>query len=422
MSEGAFTQGEPNPLASAQIQFDEAASALQLDPGLLEILRSPRKAIILRLPVVMDDGRYRVFTGYRVQHSDARGPSKGGVRFHPDVTLDEVQALAAWMTWKCAVVNIPFGGAHGGIAVDPAALSAGERERLTRRYTADLIEFFGPDTDVPAPDVNTDEQVMAWMMDTYSRHARHTETAVVTGKPLAIGGSPGRREAPGRGILFMVRRAARLLGLELAGARAAVQGFGTVGSVAAELLHREGCRVIAASDARGAVFQAGGLDVPALAAHHSDKGTVAGFPGAQAIPPGALLELDCQVLVPAALENQITAANAPRVQARIVAEAANGPTTPEADKILNSKGVLVVPDILANSGGVTASYFEWVQNRMGYAWTEAEVNERLQRILDQAFDDVAAMRGAHGGTMRVAAYMLALQRVAEVTRLRGIYA
>ncbi|MBI5837602.1 MAG: Glu/Leu/Phe/Val dehydrogenase [Candidatus Eisenbacteria bacterium] len=422
VEEGALIQKELNPLANAQKQFDEAAAALKLEPGLLHVIKNFRKAVIVNLPIHMDDGSFKVFTGYRVQHSIVRGPGKGGIRFHPDVTIDEVQALAAWMTWKCAVVNIPFGGAKGGIAVDPSKLSAGELERLTRRYTADLIEVFGPDTDVPAPDVNTNEQVMAWIMDTYSMHARHTETAVVTGKPLTLGGSLGRREATGRGVLFTVRRAAQLLGLSLEGARVVVQGFGNVGSVAASLLHQEGGRVIAASDVKGAILNEQGLDVPALIAHTAKTGSVVGFPGSKSIAPAALLELECEVLVPAALENQVTGANAARIKARIVAEGANGPTTPDADKILNSKGVLVIPDILANSGGVTVSYFEWAQNRAGYYWTEAEVNERLERIMDQAFDDVVAMRDKHGVTMRVAAYILAIQRVVDVIKLRGVYA
>ena len=414
--------GELDPLANASLQFEEAAQRLKLDPGLLQIIKEPRRATIVRLPVLMDDGSFRVFTGYRVQHSIIRGPAKGGIRFHPDVTLQEVMALAAWMTWKCAVVGIPFGGGKGGIVCDPAKMSRGELERLTRRYVADLIDVFGPESDVPAPDVNTDEQTMAWFMDTYSMHARHTVTSVVTGKPVLLGGSAGRREATGRGVLFCIREAARRLGIGLRGATAVVQGFGNVGSVAAELLHKDGARILAVSDVRGAIESPDGIDIPALVEHVRAKRTVVGFPGARPMEGAKLLELPCDVLVPAALENQITPQNAERVHARIVAEGANGPTTPQADKILNRKGVLVVPDILCNSGGVTVSYFEWVQDRQGYFWSENEVNERLERIMVEAFQNVAAISDEHRVSFRIGAYMLAIKQVADVIQLRGVYA
>jgi glutamate dehydrogenase (NAD(P)+) len=411
-----------DPFLNATLQFEEAAQGLKLDPGLLQIIKQPRRATIVRLPVLMDDGSFRVFLGYRVQHSIIRGPAKGGIRFHPDVTLEEVMALAAWMTWKCAVVGIPFGGGKGGIACDPSKLSRGELERLTRRYVADLIDVFGPESDVPAPDVNTDEQTMAWFMDTYSMHARHTVTSVVTGKPIMLGGSAGRREATGRGVLFCIREAAARIGVDLSRATAVVQGFGNVGSVAADLLSRDGARIIAVSDAGGAVSDPEGLDIPALIEHVRGKRTVAGFPGGKAIDPGTMLELPCDVLVPAALENQITPQNAGRIRARIVAEGANGPTTPQADKILDRNGVLVVPDILCNSGGVTVSYFEWVQDRQGYFWTEAEVNERLERIMVEAFRNVARVSDEHGVPFRIGAYMLAIKSVADVIQMRGVYA
>jgi glutamate dehydrogenase (NAD(P)+) len=370
----------------------------------------------------MDDGSFRVFTGYRVQHSIIRGPAKGGIRYHPDVTLEEVMALAAWMTWKCAVVNIPFGGGKGGIVCDPSKMSKGELERLTRRYVADLIDVFGPESDVPAPDVNTNEQTMAWIMDTYSMHARHTVTAVVTGKPLALGGSAGRREATGRGVLLMIREAARRIGLDLRGARVVVQGFGNVGSVAADLLAKDGAIVVGVSDVKGAIQNPSGFDVPALLQHVAQTKSVVGFPGSTPVDGKKLLELPCDVLIPAALENQITHVNAGRIQARIIAEGANGPTTTQADKILNKAGVLVVPDILANSGGVTVSYFEWVQDRQGLFWREQEVNERLEHIMVNAFHDVARMADEHGVSFRVAAFMLAIKRVVDVIQLRGVYA
>ena len=411
-----------NPLENAERQFEEAAARLGLNAGVKEVLKRPRRATIQHLPVLMDDGTIKVFVGYRVQHSIARGPAKGGIRFHQDVTLDEVAALASWMTWKCAVADIPFGGGKGGVIVDPRKLSAGELERLTRRYAADLSDVFGPDSDVPAPDVNTGEREMAWIVDTYSMHSRRTELGVVTGKPLEIGGSAGRREATGRGVMICVEQMCRHLGMPLEGARVAVQGFGNVGGVAADLLAREcGAKIVAASDVSGAVHNPDGLDVPALLRHVAERKGVAGFAGAKPLTT-AIIEYDCDILVPAALENQITAENAASVKAKIVGEGANGPTTPDADKILQDKSVWVIPDILCNAGGVTVSYFEWVQNRMGFYWPEHEVNSRLREKMEQAFGDVVKVAVAEKCSLRVAAYMVAIRRVLRVHELRGMYA
>lgn len=422
MTEPKSIYPAPSALDNVMKQVDEAAQVLGLDSGLLEIIKQPRRSVILNLPIQMDNGEFRVFRGYRVQHSIIRGPGKGGIRYHPEVTLEEVQALAAWMTWKCAVVGIPFGGAKGGIACDPDKMSKYELERLTRRWTAELIDVLGPEKDVPAPDVNTNPQTMAWVMDTYSMHARHTVTSVVTGKPVEMGGSVGRREATGRGVLITVREAARHLGMSLKGARLVVQGFGNVGSIAAELLQQDGCKVIAVSDVHGGIYSPDGLDVSKIIDHVARTKSVVNFPGAKSITNAELLGLDCEILVPAALENQITVANADKIQARIVGEGANGPTTLEADKILERRGVFCIPDILCNAGGVTVSYFEWVQDRVGFFWTEQEVNSRLEIILRQAFSDVLAMSLEHRVNMRIAAYMLALKRVAEVMQLRGVYA
>ena len=375
---------------------------------------------------MMDDGTIRLFEGFRVQHNIARGPAKGGIRYHPDVSLEEVSALASWMTWKCAVADIPFGGGKGGIKVDPRTLSKGELERLTRRYAADLSDLFGPESDVPAPDVNTGEREMAWIVDTYSMHERRTELAVVTGKPIEVGGSAGRREATGRGVMICIEQMCKHLGLTLKGARVAVQGFGNVGGVSADLLAREcGAKIVAASDVSGAIHNDAGLDVPALLRHVTEKKGVAGFPGAKPLTT-SIVEYDCDILVPAALENQITSENASRIKAKIVAEGANGPTTPDADKILEAKGIHVIPDILCNAGGVTVSYFEWVQNRMGFYWQEAEVNTRLREKMVKAFGDVIALkeRTDKDGkvSLRIAAYMVAIQRVLRVHELRGMYA
>lgn len=416
------SHAQHNPLENAGRQFDEAATRLGLDAGTREMLKKPRRATIQNLPVLMDDGTIRSFTGYRVQHSIARGPAKGGIRFHQDVTLDEVAALASWMTWKCAVADIPFGGGKGGIVVDPRKLSPGELERLTRRYAADLSDIFGPDSDVPAPDVNTGEREMAWFLDTYSMHSRRTEYAVVTGKPLEVGGSAGRREATGRGVMICVEQMCRHINLPLKGARVAVQGFGNVGGVAADLLAREcGARIVAVSDVSGAIHNPEGLDVAALLKHVAATKGVAGFPGGAALTT-SILEYDCDILVPAALENQITAENAARIKAKVIGEGANGPTTPDADKILVSRGVWVIPDILCNSGGVTVSYFEWVQNRMGFYWMEDEVNGRLREKMEHAFADVLATAVREGCSLRIAGYMVAIQRVLKVHQLRGMYA
>jgi glutamate dehydrogenase (NAD(P)+) len=413
---------ELTPLENAMRQFDRAASLLAIKPDLLDVIRQPVKAIIVWLPIQMDDGTLRVFEGYRVLHSIARGPGKGGVRYHPDLNLDEVKALSAWMTWKCAVVGIPFGGAKGGIRCDPGKLSKFEVERLTRRYTAELLEVFGAESDVPAPDVNTNQQTMAWMMDTYSMHARHTVTSVVTGKPIELGGSLGRVEATGRGVLFSTIRACEKRGIDLRGSTVAVQGFGNVGSVSARLLHERGASIVAVSDIHGGIQNPKGLDVPALLRQVAGTGTVARFPGGEPVTNEALLELPVDILIPAALENQITRKNADRIRAKIVCEGANGPTTQEADDILDARGVFLVPDILANAGGVSVSYFEWVQDRMGYFWSENEVNERLQQIMDRSFDDVYRTAEEHKVSMRIAAFMLAITRVVKVLEMRGLYA
>ncbi len=412
----------PSVLEGAMKQFDEAVQRLRLDPSFIEVIKRPRRSIIMSLPIKMDDGRIRVFEGYRVQHSFQRGPGKGGLRYHPSVNLEETSALAFWMTWKCAVANIPFGGAKGGIKCDPNQLSRGELERLTRRYTADLGDLLGPETDVPAPDVNTNEQTMAWIMDTYSMHARHTVTGVVTGKPLELGGSLGRREATGRGVLIATREAANLLGMPLEGARVSIQGYGNVGSVAAELLHQAGARIIAASDVNGGLFNPEGIDVPEMSHYAAEQRTIAGFDGGREIESHEVLETECDILVPAALDNVITADNVDRVQARLIAEGANGPISLEADHELNRRGVTIIPDILCNAGGVTVSYFEWVQDRMGWFWNEEEVNERLERIMVKAFRDVHEMAAEHNVSLRVAAYMLAIKRVLDVYRMRGLYA
>jgi glutamate dehydrogenase (NAD(P)+) len=413
---------ETNPWEAQAARFDLAAQKLNLDEGLWKVLRYPNRELIVHIPVQMDDGHLEVFTGFRVQHSIARGPAKGGIRYAPDVTLDEVRALASWMTWKCAVVNIPFGGAKGGVICDPHKMSMGELERMTRRYTAELIEFIGPEKDVPAPDVNTNEQIMAWMMDTYSMHMRQTVTAVVTGKPLNIGGSRGRREATGRGVLIVCDEAIKKLGIPRESARVIVQGFGNVGSNAARLMAEAGYKIIGLIEVGGGLLNKNGMDVNALWEFRQRNGTVHGFPGAEPADPAELLVTDCDILVPAATENQITSRNADRVKCKILAEGANGPTTAAADEILADKKVFVIPDILANAGGVTTSYFEWVQDRQGYFWKESVVNEQLEHIMRTAFEDVVRYSETHGVNNRIAAYMLAIDRVGYTIRQRGIYA
>jgi glutamate dehydrogenase (NAD(P)+) len=403
-------------------EFEEAARILNLDRGIWRILTNPKRQITVSCPVQMDNGEIIVFTGYRVQYNVTLGPAKGGVRYHPGVNLDEVTALAAWMTWKCAVAHIPFGGAKGGIICDPSVMSRRELEALTRRYVAEIIDAIGPEKDVPAPDVNTNEQTMAWIMDTYSMHVGHTETAVVTGKPLEMGGSAGRREATGRGVMIVARESAKHTGFDINGSRIGVQGFGNVGSVSANLLVEIGAKVVAVSDWKGGVYNAAGLDIPALIEYTRQTRTVAGFSGGEPLTNEQLFALDLEILIPAALENQITMANAPGIRAKVIIEGANGPTTPDAHQHLHDRGVFVVPDILANSSGVTTSYFEWVQDRYGYFWTEKEVNERLEAKMSEAFAAVLRTAVEFKVDMRTAAYIVAINRVATVTRMRGMYA
>jgi glutamate dehydrogenase (NAD(P)+) len=413
---------EVNPWESASHRFDEAASKLGLDDGMRKVLRTPAMELTVNIPVALDDGRIEVFTGYRVQHSIARGPAKGGIRFAPDVSLDEVRALSAWMTWKCAVVNIPFGGGKGGVICDPTILSESELERITRRYTAEICEFIGPERDVPAPDMGTNEQTMAWIMDTYSMHKRHTVTAVVTGKPLDLGGSKGRVEATGRGCLIVTNQALRHLNMSPGDARVVVQGFGNVGGMAARLMADAGYKIVCVAEQDAAVYNPHGLDIRALALYRAEVGSIGGFKEAEAVGLDEALLLDCDVLLPAAKENVITSANAERIKAKVLCEGANGPTTYVADAILKEKRVFVIPDILANAGGVTVSYFEWVQDRQGYFWTEKFVNNRLEEIIVSSFNDVIAYAEKHGVNNRLAAYMLALDRVAFAIKLRGLYA
>ncbi len=410
-----------HPLQSALQQFEAAADRLGLDPGLRAVLRVPQRELTVHFPVEMDDGRLRVFTGYRVQHNLARGPAKGGIRYHPEVDLDEVRALAMWMTWKCAVVRLPYGGAKGGVVCDPKLMSQRELERLTRRYATEISVLIGPESDIPAPDMNTGPQTMAWIMDTYSMHRGYSIPAVVTGKPLSIGGSEGRLEATGRGVVYCIQQAAEHLGLRLEGARVVVQGFGNVGEATARFLHELGARVIAVSESRGGVYNPNGLNPSELLRYKQEMGTLAGAPRTQPISNADLLELECEVLVPAAAASVITAANAPRIKTRILAEGANGPTTPAADRILEEKGVFIIPDILCNAGGVTVSYFEWVQDRDAYFWTADEINARLHRIMVSAFQDVVRFAEHHQVDMRLAATMLGVSRVAEATLTRGIY-
>ena len=403
--------------------LDEAAEMIDLDPNLLRIIKEPRRITIVKLPIQMDDGSFQVFAGYRVQHSIVRGPGKGGIRYHPDVNLDEVKSLAAWMTWKCAVMGIPFGGAKGGITCDPKKMSLGELERLTRRYTADMIDVLGPEKDIPAPDVNTNEQTMAWIMDTYCMHSRDYTPSVVTGKPVVMGGSRGRRDATGNGVGISVREAARSIGIKLEECTAAIQGFGNVGSIAARSLVRMGVKIVAVSDVNCGLENKDGIDVEALIEYTGQNdGAITGFPDAIQVDREEIIGYPCDILIPAALENVITADNARDVKARIVGEGANGPTTPEADRIMYEKGITVIPDILCNAGGVTVSYFEWVQDRMGYFWSERVVSDRLEEHMVRAFNDVNMAAKQHQCSLRLASYILAVKRVTDVLLLRGVYA
>lgn len=421
-SEAATPAPAANPFETAKRQVDIVADLLHLNDGMREILKHPKRELTVNFPVRMDDGSYRVYTGYRVQYNMARGPTKGGIRYHPNVSLDEVRALAAWMTWKCAVVNLPYGGAKGGIICDPKHMSKGELERLTRRYASEIAPIIGPEMDIPAPDVYTDSQTMAWIMDTYSMQRGYSVPGVVTGKPISLGGSEGRGEATGRGCAYVIREAAPHAGVRVKGGTVAVQGFGNAGSVAANILHDEqGANIVAVSDSRGGIFKADGLNLHAVEEHKKKTGSVVGFPGTKSISNEELLQLKCDILVPAALENQITKANADKVQAKIVAEAANGPTLPEADAILFQKKITVLPDILANAGGVTVSYFEWAQDIQGYFWELSEVNRRLERVMVDSYAQVHKIAEANKVHNRTGAYMVAVQRVADAISIRGIY-
>ena len=417
----AKLQENLNPFDIAREQFTIAADMLGLDESMREVLINPKRQLIVSVPVKMDNGTIKVFEGFRVQHNIARGPAKGGIRYHPDVTLDEVRALASWMTWKCATVGIPYGGGKGGVCVDPRKLSLGELERMTRRFAVEISPIIGPTIDIPAPDVYTNEQTMAWIMDTISMVSGGAQLSIVTGKPLALGGSAGRGEATARGCLFTIREACKLKKIKLKGARVAVQGFGNAGAIAARLLHEDGAKVIAVSDTRGGIYNPKGIDPAAVLRHKEQKGSVAGFKGSNEISNADLLEVDCEILVPAALENQITLENAHRIKARIVAEAANGPVTPGADRVLFKNGVFDIPDILANAGGVTVSYFEWVQDQYGFFWTDKDVNKYLEAIMVKAFKEVHAQAKKYKTHMRTGAYCLAIDRVADATRVRGIF-
>lgn len=414
---------EESPFESMMERFRFAADILELDEGMFQYLASPVKQVIVSIPVVMDSGDIQVFEGYRVIHDNVLGPSKGGIRYAPDVTIDEVKALAAWMTWKCAIVNVPFGGAKGGVRCNPKELSKGELERLTRRYTANMLEVFGPDRDIPAPDMNTDEQIMAWIMDTYSMNAHKTETAVVTGKPIILGGSQGRKEATGRGVVTVTLAALNKLRILPNKCTVAVQGFGNVGSISAKLMYEQGAKIIAISDITGGYYNKDGIDIPrAIEYTKNNNGTLEGFPNAEKITNDELLQMECDVLIPAAKEDQISKNNASKINARIISEGANGPVTANADSILEDKGIMVIPDILANAGGVTVSYFEWVQDRQGYFWTEERVNRRLNRMMRNAFDNLFEVSENHNITLRQAAYVFGIDKVASTLRMRGIYA
>ena len=411
-----------NPFESMMERFDKAASILGLDEGIYKFMKQPTKQIITAIPIIMDSGNLEVFEGYRVIHNDILGPSKGGIRYAPDVNIDEMKALAAWMTWKCAIVNIPFGGAKGGIKCDPNKLSRNELERLTRRFTSNLLDVFGPDKDIPAPDMNTNEQTMAWIMDTYSMHTKKTETAVVTGKPSILGGSLGRREATGRGVMIVSLAALQKVGIKPEKATAVIQGFGNVGSISAQLLHEHGVKILGLSDINGAIYNSNGFTIPEVINHVEKNKTLVTYPKAEVITNEELLQLECDVLIPAAKEDQITSKNARKIKCKIIAEGANGPTTAKADPILQQKGILVIPDILANAGGVTVSYFEWVQDRMGFFWTLERVNRRLERMMHEAFVNVYRSATKHDVSLRIGAYILAIDKVAGTLKIRGIYA
>ena len=410
-----------SPWDSALRQLDDAARTMQLDPGVLEVLRNPRRALEVAVPVRMDDGTVRVFKGYRAHHNTSRGPSKGGIRYHPDVTLDEVKALAMWMTWKCAVVGIPFGGAKGGVVVDPRELSTGELQRMTRRYASELLPLIGPERDIPAPDLGTNEQIMAWIMDTYSTREGFSVPSVVTGKPLAIGGSAGRSLATARGVMYVTLATLKHLGMSVEDARVIVQGYGNVGAGTVRLLHEQGCRIVGVSDVRGGVYNPDGLSPTGLDKAEAEAGTIYGYEGGETVSNAELLELPCDVLIPAAVEGQLTEENADRIKASVIVEAANGPTTPEGDEIFKDRGILVVPDILANAGGVSVSYFEWVQDLQAYYWTEDEVNDRLRMIMEKSHVDVLDLAEDRKITMRTAATVLGVSRVAEAHVTRGLY-
>ncbi len=412
---------EINAFEIAQSQLDNVAKLINLDPGIHQVLRVPKRELTVNFPVQLDSGETQVFTGYRVQHSLSRGPSKGGIRYHPDTNIDEVRALAMWMTWKCALVDIPYGGAKGGVICDPAKLSLTELQHLTRRYTTEIKIIIGPDSDIPAPDMGTNPMIMGWIMDTYSMHEGHTVPACVTGKPISIGGSEGRMDATGLGVVIIAAEASRKRGMHLDGARVAIQGFGNVGNATARFMYRENARVVAVSDVFGGIYNEKGLNIPAVVQHVKKTGRVEGFPDAEPITNEMVLEAPCDILVPAALQGQITRKNASKIRASIVIEAANGPITPDADDILNEKGIMVVPDILANAGGVVVSYFEWVQDLQAFFWTENEVNKKLEVIMQRAFDEVWAAKEAYSTNLRMAAYTVGVGRVAEATITRGIY-
>jgi glutamate dehydrogenase (NAD(P)+) len=414
-------RGSESPFAMAQTQFETAADLLRLNPGVRAVLREPRRELTVHFPVELDDGTVAVFTGYRVQHNLSRGPAKGGIRYHPGVTLDAVKAQAMWMTWKCAVVRIPYGGAKGAVVCDPKQMSLRELERMTRRYTTEISILLGPESDIPAPDLNTNAQTMAWIMDTISMHQGYSVPGVVTGKPISIGGSEGRQDATGRGLVYCVQEAAKSIKLDMRGARVAIQGFGTVGEAAARFLADAGAQVVAIGDSTGSIYRADGIDLSLARRHRQETGSVVGTPRAERIGKDDIFGVDCDILVPAAIEGQITARNAGSIRARIIAEGANGPTTPEADAILRERGVTIIPDILCNAGGVTVSYFEWVQDREAFFWTLEEINARLRRIMTRAFDDTMHLSREHAVDLRTAAYMLAVGRVAEATLTRGIY-